>query len=128
MKSSYNNTKARSASIRNPDSTRNSLSRFPKLLPTQGEIRMAFKVLIVDDEPDLEVLIRQRFRKRIKDGEFEFVFAHDGEDALNKLREDPTLDVVMSDINMPVMDGLTLLSRLTDIKRILKAVIVSAYG
>src|SRR5207253_11447289 len=65
---------------------------------------MPFKVLIVDDEPDLEVLIRQRFRKRIKDGEFEFVFAHDGQEALNKLKEDPALDVVMSDINMPVMD------------------------
>jgi sigma-B regulation protein RsbU (phosphoserine phosphatase) len=89
---------------------------------------MAFKVLIVDDEPDLEVLIRQRFRKRIKDGEFEFVFAHDGLEALNKLKEDPDLDVVMSDINMPVMDGLTLLSRLSDVNRILKAVIVSAYG
>jgi len=89
---------------------------------------MAFKVLIVDDEPDLEVLIRQRFRKRIRDGEFEFVFAHDGEEALNKLKEDPNLDVVMSDINMPVMDGLTLLSRLSDVNRILKAVIVSAYG
>jgi len=89
---------------------------------------MAFKVLIVDDEPDLEVLIRQRFRKRIRDGEFEFVFAHDGEEALNRLKEDPTLDVVMSDINMPVMDGLTLLTRLTDVNRILKAVIVSAYG
>src|SRR5213592_2266902 len=89
---------------------------------------MTFKVLIVDDEPDMEVLIRQRFRRKIKDGELEFVFAHDGQDALNKLQEDPTLDVVMSDINMPIMDGLTLLSRLTDIDRILKTVIVSAYG
>src|SRR5215470_6944922 len=89
---------------------------------------MPFKVLIVDDEPDLEVLIRQRFRKRIKDGEFEFVFAHDGEEALHCLKEDSSLDVIMSDINMPVMDGLTLLSRLSDINRILKAVVVSAYG
>ena len=89
---------------------------------------MPFKVLIVDDEPDLEVLIRQRFRRKIKEGEFEFVFAHNGDEALTKLKEDPDLDVVMSDINMPVMDGLTLLSRLTDINRVLKAVIVSAYG
>src|SRR4051812_18205281 len=89
---------------------------------------MPFKVLIVDDEPDLEILIRQRFRRKIKDGEFEFVFAHDGQEALNKLNEDASLDVVMSDINMPVMDGLTLLSRLTDINRVLKTVIVSAYG
>lgn len=89
---------------------------------------MTFKVLIVDDEPDLEVLIRQKFRKRIKDGEFEFVFAHNGQEALTRLNEDPSLDIVMSDINMPVMDGLTLLSRLADIDRILKTVIVSAYG
>src|SRR5262249_22485041 len=89
---------------------------------------MAFKVLIVDDEPDLEVLIKQRFRKRIRDGEFEFVFAQNGQEALTKLHEVPDLDVVMSDINMPVMDGLTLLSRLNDVNRILKTVIVSAYG
>jgi sigma-B regulation protein RsbU (phosphoserine phosphatase) len=89
---------------------------------------MAFKVLVVDDEPDLELLIKQRFRKRIRDGEFEFVFAQNGEEALVKLKEDPGLDIVMSDINMPVMDGLTLLSRLSDVNRILKAVIVSAYG
>src|SRR5947209_3065205 len=89
---------------------------------------MPFKVLIVDDEPDLELLIKQRFRKRIRDGEFEFVFAQNGEEALIKLKEDPALDIVMSDINMPVMDGLTLLSRLTDINRIFKTVIVSAYG
>jgi phosphoserine phosphatase RsbU/P len=89
---------------------------------------MPFKVLIVDDEPDLELLIRQRFRKKIRDGEFEFVFAHDGQEALDKLNGDPHLDVVMSDINMPVMDGLTLLSRLSDVDRVLKAVIVSAYG
>jgi len=89
---------------------------------------MPLKVLIVDDETDLEVLIRQRFRKKIKDGEFEFVFAHDGQEALTKLKEDPALDIIMSDINMPVMDGLTLLSRLSDVNRILKAVIVSAYG
>ena len=89
---------------------------------------MPFKVLVVDDEPDMELLIRQRFRRKINDGEFEFVFAHNGEEALAKLNEDPGLDVVMSDINMPVMDGLTLLLRLADIGRILKAVVVSAYG
>ena len=89
---------------------------------------MTFKVLVVDDEPDLEILIRQRFRKRIRDGEFEFVFAQNGEEALLKLKEDSALDIVMSDINMPVMDGLTLLSRLSDVNRILKAVVVSAYG
>src|SRR5689334_2741082 len=87
-----------------------------------------FNVLIVDDEPDLEVLIRQRFRKRIKEGDFQFVFARNGQEALNKLHEDPSLDLVISDINMPVMDGLTLLLRLADVDRLLKMVVVSAYG
>jgi adenylate cyclase len=82
----------------------------------------------VDDEPDLETLIRQRFRKKIRDGEIEFVFARDGEEALKCLEDDPGLHVVMTDINMPVMDGLTLLSRLSEVKRMLKTVIVSAYG
>jgi adenylate cyclase len=89
---------------------------------------MPFKVLIVDDEPDVEVLIRQRFRKQMKDGEFEFVFAQHGVEALECLRQDPSLDIVMTDINMPVMDGLTLLANLSHIDRTLKAVIVSAYG
>ena len=89
---------------------------------------MPFKVLIVDDEPDVEVLIRQRFRKQMKDGEFEFVFAQHGVDALECLRNDPSVDVVMTDINMPVMDGLTLLANLSHLDRVMKAVIVSAYG
>lgn len=88
----------------------------------------AFKILVVDDEPDLEMLVRNRFRKEIKQKDFEFVFAHNGQEALDKLREDASIDLVMSDINMPVMDGLTLLSRLSATDRIVKAVIVSAYG
>ena len=89
---------------------------------------MALKVLIVDDEADLEILIRERFRKQIKEGKLEFVFAANGEEALTRLEEDSNLEIVMSDINMPVMDGLTLLSRFSDIDRVLKMVIVSAYG
>ncbi len=89
---------------------------------------MPLKVLIVDDEPDLETLIRQRFRRRIRNGELEFVFARHGEEALDRLRNDSGLDIVMTDINMPVMDGLTLLLRLSEIKRTMKTVIVSAYG
>jgi DNA-binding NtrC family response regulator len=89
---------------------------------------MALKVLIVDDETDLEILILGRFRRQIKDGKLEFVFAANGQEALTKLKEDVELEIVMSDINMPVMDGLTLLSRLTDVDRVLKMVIVSAYG
>ena len=89
---------------------------------------MAIRILVVDDEPDVEVLIRQRFRRKIREGGFDFEFALNGEEALTKLRNDESIDIVMSDINMPVMDGLTLLSRLRDMDRLLRTVIVSAYG
>jgi phosphoserine phosphatase RsbU/P len=85
------------------------------------------RVLIVDDEPDIEALIRQRFRKRLE--EFNFVFARNGEEALQRLFEDPELALVITDINMPVMDGLALLERLNGLDgRLVKAVILSAYG
>jgi adenylate cyclase len=86
------------------------------------------KILVVDDEPDLEVLIKQRFRKQIRDKQYEFVFAVNGSDALDLIRESEDLDVVLSDINMPEMDGLTLLDKIGQMNPILKAVIVSAYG
>ncbi|MCU1259343.1 MAG: response regulator receiver modulated serine phosphatase [Bryobacterales bacterium] len=89
---------------------------------------MAFKILVVDDEPDVELLIRQTFRRKIRDGEFDFEFALNGEEALAKLNDDASIDIVMSDINMPVMDGLTLLSRLSTMDRVLRTVMVSAYG
>ena len=89
---------------------------------------MAFKILVVDDEPDVELLIKQRFRRKIHDGGFHFEFALNGEEALAKLNNDESIDIVMSDINMPVMDGLTLLSRLREMDRLLRTVIVSAYG
>ena len=89
---------------------------------------MPTRALVVDDEPDLELLIRQRFRKKIKDGEYEFVFARNGQEALDKLKTDPTLKIVLTDINMPVMDGLTLLSKLDSVSRPIKTVMVSAYG
>jgi phosphoserine phosphatase RsbU/P len=92
------------------------------------ETRSRSKILVVDDEPDLELMVRTKFRKEIKQNEIEFVFAHNGQEALDRLVEDSSIDLVMSDINMPVMDGLTLLSRLSGTNRILKAVIVSAYG
>jgi phosphoserine phosphatase RsbU/P len=91
-------------------------------------IEMAFKILIVDDETDLELLLKQRFRRKIREGGYDFEFAHNGEEALEKLHNDESIDVVMSDINMPVMDGLTLLSRLRELDRVLRIVIVSAYG
>ncbi|WP_053992868.1 adenylate/guanylate cyclase domain-containing protein [Mangrovimonas sp. TPBH4] len=86
------------------------------------------KILVVDDEPDLEVLIKQKFRKQIRQKEYEFYFAQNGNDALDKIGDLPDLDIVLSDINMPEMDGLTLLSKLSEQKPLLKAVIVSAYG
>jgi adenylate cyclase len=86
------------------------------------------KILVVDDEPDLEVLIKQRFRKQIRDHQYEFLFAINGVDALNRIRDSEDLDIVLSDINMPEMDGLTLLDKMGQLNPILKAVIVSAYG
>ena len=86
------------------------------------------RLLVVDDEEDLELLIRQRFRRHIRQGEMDFVFAHNGKEAIEKLAEDPEIRLVLSDINMPVMDGLTLLSQLEEIRPEIRAVIVSAYG
>jgi adenylate cyclase len=86
------------------------------------------KILVVDDEADLELLIKQKFRRKIRENVYEFVFAQNGEEALEKVKEHPDLDIILSDINMPVMDGLTLLSRLPEANPMLKAVVVSAYG
>ena len=86
------------------------------------------KILVVDDEADLEMLVKQKFRKKIRENIYEFIFAQNGEEALQKVMEHPDLDIILSDINMPVMDGLTLLSRLPDANPLLKAVMVSAYG
>jgi len=89
---------------------------------------MPTKILVVDDEPDLELLFRQRFRKQIREKRFEFAFAHNGEEALKLLGVNADVELVLSDINMPVMDGLTLLGRLDSVAPGLKTVIVSAYG
>ena len=86
------------------------------------------KILVVDDEQDLEVLIKQKFRKKIREQAYEFVFALNGREALDRLEEHSDVDIVLSDINMPEMDGLTLLGKLIDQHSLLKAVMVSAYG
>jgi len=86
------------------------------------------KILVVDDETDLEVLIKQKFRKKIREKEYEFFFAINGKDALEKLIEQPDVDIVLSDINMPEMDGLTLLTKLNELSPLIKSVIISAYG
>lgn len=86
------------------------------------------KILVADDEPDLEILIKQKFRQKIREQEYEFVFAVNGNDALEKIQQHSDIDIVLSDINMPEMDGLTLLSKLNETSPLLKSVIVSAYG
>ncbi len=86
------------------------------------------KILVVDDETDLEVLIKQKFRQKIRDHQYEFVFAVNGNHALEQLQQHTDVEVVLSDINMPEMDGLTLLTKLNEQNGLLKSVIVSAYG
>ena len=86
------------------------------------------KILAVDDEPDFELLLTQRFRRQIREGEFSFRAARDGEEALAALAAEPDIDLLLLDINMPVMDGLTLLARLREKQMRVKAIIVSAYG
>ena len=85
-------------------------------------------LLVVDDEPDLELLIRQKFRRQIRDGRMQFTFAGDGVEALERIADDPAIEIVLTDINMPRMDGLSLLGRIREMDRLLKVVIVSAYG
>ncbi len=89
---------------------------------------MTHKILVVDDEPDLEPLVLQRMRRQIRRGQYEFVFAQNGVEALERLEADATIDMVVSDINMPRMDGLTLLDQIPNVSPDIRAIIVSAYG
>ena len=89
---------------------------------------MKTKILVVDDEADLELLIKQKFRRKIRENAYEFLFAGNGQEALERLRDNPDIDIVLSDINMPVMDGLTLLGRLPEASPMTKTVMVSACG
>lgn len=87
-----------------------------------------FKILVVDDEPDVERMVRMRMRREIRSKRYEFVFAGNGVEALDRLAECQDIDMVLSDINMPKMDGLTLLGQITTVDPNVRAVIVSAYG
>jgi sigma-B regulation protein RsbU (phosphoserine phosphatase) len=89
---------------------------------------MPTKILVVDDEPDLELMISQKFRKQVRDKELQFDFVKSGVEALNKLKTNSEPDVILTDINMPEMDGLTLLAKLNEQYPLVKSVIVSAYG
>ena len=87
-----------------------------------------YKILVVDDEPDVEPLVLQRMRRDIRSRKYEFVFAHNGVEAVKVPNKDEDIDMVISDINMPQMDGLTLLEQISEINPNIRSVIVSAYG
>jgi len=90
---------------------------------------MAVKILSVDDEVDLELLLTQHFRRQIRKGDYEFFFAHNGIEALQVILKHPDISIILSDINMPEMDGLTLLARINEMRNpALKCIMVSAYG
>lgn len=89
---------------------------------------MSATILFVDDEPDLEALVLQKFRRQIRDGQVTIMFARDGLEALQSLEQNPHVDMVVSDINMPRMDGLSLLAKLQEAEDKKSTIIVSAYG
>src|SRR5690242_21945271 len=89
---------------------------------------MTTRILVVDDEPDVEALVLQKFRRQIRDGAINFLFAHDGVEALTALKTSSGIDLVVTDINMPRMDGLTLLQKLQDAEESVSTIVVSADG
>ena len=92
-------------------------------------IMAAIKILSVDDEAPLELLMKQYFRRKIRNGEYEFFFAHNGLEALAILYNNPDIEIILSDINMPEMDGLTLLAKVNEMRNpALRVIMVSAYG
>lgn len=86
------------------------------------------KILVADDEADLEMLIKQKFRRQIRENKYQFLFSLNGKDALDKLQQNQDIEIVLTDINMPEVDGLTLLTRLPEVSPLVQAVMVSAYG
>jgi len=86
---------------------------------------MTLRFLVVDDEPDVQSLMERRFRQKIDEGEFEFTFAHDGEEALKLIETDTGIDIALIDINMPKMDGLTLLNHLRNNSYVMKFIVLS---
>jgi adenylate cyclase len=89
---------------------------------------MTAHILVVDDEPDVEALVLQKFRHKIRGGAISFLFARDGVEALAALKANGQIDLVVTDINMPRMDGLSLLQKLQENEKQVSTIIVSAYG
>jgi CheY-like chemotaxis protein len=90
---------------------------------------MSYSILIVDDEPDIADLFKQRFRREVRQGQYVLHFAGSGEEALALLAEiHPELIVILSDINMPGMDGLELLREIRGLRPALPVLMVTAYG
>src|SRR4029078_9130371 len=89
---------------------------------------MTARILVVDDEPDMEALLVQKFRRKISEGSVQVLFARAGGEALDLLASNSSMDMVIADINMPRMDGLTLLQKLQETEQRLSTIIVSAYG
>ena len=86
------------------------------------------KILLVDDEADIEFLAKQKFRKQIASNVFELIFFQNAEDALEFVRINPNISVIISDLNMPGMDGLKLLERVKELNPAIKTIVISAYG
>ncbi|MCQ3807606.1 MAG: SpoIIE family protein phosphatase [Acidimicrobiia bacterium] len=93
-----------------------------------NDIQPPYKILVVDDEPDLQPLVEQRMRRYVRAGQYRFVFAQNGVEALERLRADDEIVIVLSDINMPKMDGLALLDQIPKVNPNIRSVIISAYG
>ncbi|MBN1204900.1 MAG: protein kinase [Myxococcaceae bacterium] len=108
-------------------SARELAAAFSSLVLAGRPVRAA-KLLVVDDEPLMAVVMQQRFREQIQQSVYEFIFASNGEEALERLRQYPDTDVVLLDLNMPKMDGLTFLSRVGEVHPLVKVIIVSAYS
>ena len=85
-------------------------------------------ILFVDDEPDLEALVLQKFRRQIREGAMTVIFAHDGLEALETLEKHPQVDMVVSDINMPGMSGLEMLPEVRAKRPDVPVIMITAYG
>lgn len=89
---------------------------------------MTIKIMVVDDEADLELLIQHKFKQKIRENVYSFVYARNGLEALDKLKKNPDIRVMITDINMPQMDGLTLLAMLKQMNAKVSTIVISAYG